>query len=55
MDVYLLQDVAAFCNVIAKGRYLSYGQMTFTDIGKVAILVDMIARYIMDNMKLLTE
>lgn len=55
IDIYLLKDVAYLCDFIARGRYLGYGLLNFKDVSNIAILVDMIARYLLDNNKYLTE
>jgi hypothetical protein len=43
------------CNSLARGRFMAFGQMTFKDVTNISIFVDTLARFILDNEKLITE
>jgi len=52
VDAFLLRDMALLCNtILAKNRLMRYGQMTLKDISNVSVLVDTIARYLLENSK----
>ena len=49
VDGQLLRDVCAIVNLVAKGRFLAFGEMNIKDIANVALFVDLISKYLIDN------
>lgn len=43
------------CNHIAKDRLSQFGQLTFKDVTNIASLIDVTARYLKDNYRVLVE
>ena len=55
IDIHLLLDMFTLCNLIAKGRFSNFGQMTFKDVSNIAYLIDVTARYLKENYKSIIE
>lgn len=55
VDPQILRDVCTIVNSIAKGRFLAFGEMNIKDIANVALFVDLIAKYLIDNQKMLNQ
>jgi hypothetical protein len=51
----MLRDVCTIVNSVAKGRFLAFGEMNIKDIANVALFVDLIAKYLIDNQKMLNQ
>ncbi len=51
----MLLDMFNLCNIIAKGRFSNYGQMTFKDLSNIAFLMDVTARYLKENYRTILD
>lgn len=55
IDAYFLKDIFSYCTIMSSERLIKCGKLVKRDVGNMVTFLDTVAKYLMENIKILKD